>query len=88
MVEFKKYKEQKLKDESDKRTALLDEMAQISTELIEIRVLENDEKVNYQLITKRRNEEMEKLKDVSDRMNDEARSIRERWKKEGEDIFS
>lgn len=65
MINFKEYKEKKQKAESDKRAALLDEMAQINAELIETSVLENDGKVNYKLVEKRRREEIQKLTNIS-----------------------
>lgn len=87
MVDFNEYKERKKKEEKNRRAALLDEMANIDTDLIETPIPESNGKVNYELTEKRREEEIQKLTSVSSRMNDESKSIREKWEKEGFNLF-
>ncbi|MBR5800333.1 MAG: hypothetical protein IKY23_09760 [Lachnospiraceae bacterium] len=91
MVDFKNYKQYKQKKEieiakqnedSDRRNALLEELSEINTDLLETPIPEDDEKVNYELLQKRRFEEFEKYKNISCKISNEAKLVLAKWEKE------
>lgn len=87
MVNFNKYKEKKEKKESEKRASLLKELNQINMEIIKTKIPDQSGNISYTMTKKIKQNEINKLKRISSRVNEEARNIRDKWEKEGFDPF-
>lgn len=80
MVDFNEYKKKMQK--RNERSLLLEKLAQIDMELIESNIPEFHGNIEYQILEKLREEEFAKLRKISSKINKEAKSILENWKKD------
>lgn len=85
MVDFNKYKQEKQTRVINKREAILQELQEVNMAVLEAPLPEDESSTRFLQIKKEA--ELEKLKNTSAKLNDEAKSIREKWEKEGFDPF-
>lgn len=85
MTDFTAYKEKKAQEVQQRRNQLLEELDAINHNLLKSDFSEKDEKISYKLEERRQLQELEKMADITKKLNQEAREIQSSWAAEGFD---
>lgn len=83
MVNFEEYKEKLKEKEVKKRDSILAEFQNIALELLEVKIPEKRENINYSFLVDKKNTELEKLIKISKKLKEEAREARAKLIKNG-----